>query len=83
MAAIWSDILGVPLEDLKRESHFIELGGDSLSFFDLAAAIEREWHIYAETQDLLEAPTLGQAVMLVERMEAGASRGVLGQHEEG
>ena len=74
MAAIWSDILGVPFEDLTRESHFIELGGDSLSFFDIAAAIEREWRIYAETQDLMESPTLGEMAALVEELEKNAAR---------
>jgi acyl-CoA synthetase (AMP-forming)/AMP-acid ligase II/acyl carrier protein len=72
MAAIWSDILGVPLKALTRESHFVELGGDSLSFFDLAAAIEREWHIYAETQDLMGSPTLRETAALVEELEKNA-----------
>ncbi|MDR1965900.1 MAG: non-ribosomal peptide synthetase [Synergistaceae bacterium] len=65
MARIWAGILGVPPEALAPSSNFAELGGDSLSLFDLAAAIEREWGVYVETADLKCAPTLREATALL------------------
>ena len=46
------------------------LGGDSLSLFDLAAAIERDFSVYAETKDLAEAHTVAKCALLVERLTA-------------
>jgi acyl-CoA synthetase (AMP-forming)/AMP-acid ligase II len=53
---------------LSGESRFAELGGDSLSLFDLAVAIEEEFGVPVETSDLRDAPNLSAAAQLVERL---------------
>ncbi|MDR3255651.1 MAG: non-ribosomal peptide synthetase [Synergistaceae bacterium] len=68
MAEIWSRVLDVPLGSLSGDSHFVELGGDSLSLFDLAAAIEDTFGVSAETSQLRGALTLKEAALLVERL---------------
>jgi acyl-CoA synthetase (AMP-forming)/AMP-acid ligase II/acyl carrier protein len=68
LALIWSEILEIPPEIISGGSRFMELGGDSLSLFDLAAAIERDFHVYAETSDLARAHTLTECALLVERL---------------
>ena len=68
MADIWSKILRVPSSTLSPDSSFMETGGDSLALFDLAAAIEQKWGVYAETEELREARTLKKVVSLVDRL---------------
>jgi acyl carrier protein len=68
IARIWSETLEVPRDDISRDSRFAELGGDSLSLFDLAAALERDFGVYAETRDLAEALTVAECALLVERL---------------
>ena len=67
MADIWSTILRVPRATLSPDSSFMEVGGDSLALFDLAAAIEQEWGIYVETVELHEARTLKKIASLIDR----------------
>ncbi|MDR1021399.1 MAG: non-ribosomal peptide synthetase [Synergistaceae bacterium] len=68
LASVWSEILEIPREAVSKDSRFMEMGGDSLSLFDLAAAIERDFCVYAETADLAKAWTLSECALLVERL---------------
>jgi acyl carrier protein len=68
MAGIWGRVLETPAESLSPESHFAELGGDSLSLFDLAAAIEEEFGVSVETSELRDTLSLEDAALLVERL---------------
>jgi acyl-CoA synthetase (AMP-forming)/AMP-acid ligase II/acyl carrier protein len=69
VARIWSEILEVPHDSISRDSRFTELGGDSLFLFDLAAAIERDFGVYAETADLAKAPALAECALLIKRLQ--------------
>jgi acyl-coenzyme A synthetase/AMP-(fatty) acid ligase/acyl carrier protein len=75
VARIWSEILEVPQDAISRASRFTELGGDSLFLFDLAAAIERDFGVYAETADLAKAPALAECALLVSRLR-GEEQGI-------
>jgi len=61
MAAIWAEVLGVPVAVVGRHSNFFELGGDSLMLIALASRLERIG-IYLEVADLFEHPSIAAAL---------------------
>jgi hypothetical protein len=41
LAAAWASVLGVPPEQIRRQDHFFDRGGTSLSAVKLAVALDR------------------------------------------
>lgn len=65
MAALWSRLLALPHRAISMDSHFVALGGDSLVLIDLACAIEEQWGIFVETDELAAAATLREMAELI------------------
>ena len=70
MARLWSGILSLPTEEIALYSHFAALGGDSLKLIDLACAIEDEWNIYLEADELFAGLTLREMTELADGRRA-------------
>jgi len=63
VARAWSEVLGVPKEQISRRAHFFDLGGTSLSALKLAIALERALSF----KDLIEHPVLAEQAGMIER----------------
>ena len=58
IAAIWADLLEVPVELVGRDSHFFRLGGHSLLATMLLARLRQEYGQAPALRQLFEQPTL-------------------------
>jgi amino acid adenylation domain-containing protein len=67
VAALWSELLKVPIERIGRTSSFAELGGTSLSAIRLAIALDR----VVTVRDLLTTPTVADVASVLDRKAAG------------
>ncbi|KAG9128150.1 hypothetical protein FRC07_004262 [Ceratobasidium sp. 392] len=78
LARLWCECLdGVDLESLSPSSHFLHLGGHSLTLIMLAAKIASATGVQVSAIDLLQNPALGQMSELLEtrRREASTPNG--------
>jgi amino acid adenylation domain-containing protein len=67
IAALWSELLKVPVERIGRHTVFAELGGTSLSAIRLSIALGRR----VTVGDLADAPTIADVAVLVDGKAAG------------
>lgn len=70
MAAVWEDLLGVPI---VRESHFFHVGGHSLMATRIVARVRELFNITLPLKTLFEHPILAEWAMAVERVGQGES----------
>ncbi|KAG9092289.1 hypothetical protein FS749_015859 [Ceratobasidium sp. UAMH 11750] len=67
LAQLWCECLdGIDLESLSASSHFLHLGGHSLTLIMLAAKIDSVLGVVVSSVDLLQNPTLDQMSKLLE-----------------
>lgn len=67
VAALWSELLQVPVQRIGRRSSFAELGGTSLSAIRLAIALDR----VVTVRDLLTTPTVADVASVFDQKAAG------------
>jgi amino acid adenylation domain-containing protein len=67
IAALWSELLKVPVERIGRRTAFAELGGTSLSAIRLSIALGRQ----VTVGDLARTPTIADVAALVDEKAAG------------
>ncbi|KTD07265.1 amino acid adenylation domain-containing protein [Legionella jamestowniensis] len=60
LKAMWSKVLGVASEELTENSHFLELGGDSLSFIDLLKHIKTSFLIDMNLEEVVQNNEFGE-----------------------
>jgi amino acid adenylation domain-containing protein len=70
LAAAWSEVLGIPRDQIGRRDHFFDLGGTSLSAVRLAIVLDR----VVSFKDLTAHPILADQAELIHRLECGVSR---------
>jgi len=71
LAAAWSEVLGIPRDQIGRRDHFFDLGGTSLSTVRLAIVLDR----VVSFKDLTAHPILAdQAELIDRRLERGIPR---------
>lgn len=58
LAALWSDVLGVPAHTLDAGSNFRHLGGTSIKIVRMLGAIERRFAVRVPFAEFLHNPTL-------------------------
>jgi len=63
VAAAWAKVLGIPKEQIGRQSHFFNMGGASLSALKLAIALGRAMSV----KDLIAHPILADQAALIDR----------------
>jgi acyl carrier protein len=60
-------VLGVAIEDIRNESHFVfDLGADSLQSVQLVAAFENEFGVEMDNDAALRVQYVGAAVEFIE-----------------
>ena len=69
LAQIWESLLG--LEGIQPETHFFEVGGDSLTALRMLVQLEKQLEVSFTIADLFQAPTLGA---LAKAIDGGADR---------
>ncbi len=65
LAAVWAQVLGVPVEQITPNASYFDLGGNSLNAFNLANRIRREFHHDISIRDIVEHATLRGIAKLV------------------
>lgn len=76
LAQIWAEVLGV--ERVGRNDNFFDLGGHSLSAFQIALKVQQAWNMDFPLNTFLDAPVLAaQAQRLEEKLLAGADQSEL------
>ncbi|MER8072290.1 beta-ketoacyl synthase N-terminal-like domain-containing protein [Streptomyces sp. NPDC094034] len=63
LTSIWAELLGQP--DLKAESDFFELGGDSLTITRLARRVHKDLGVHVPIRAMLAARTLEKQIAVV------------------
>ena len=63
VAAAWAKVLGIPKEQIGRQSHFFNMGGASLSALKLAIALDRAMSV----KDLIAHPILAEQAEFIDR----------------
>ncbi|MFE6978165.1 non-ribosomal peptide synthetase [Streptomyces sp. NPDC057682] len=66
LAALWAQVLKVPVERIGRTDHFFEIGGTSLTAVRLAIALER----LVTVRELAGTPVLHELAALLDRRRA-------------
>ncbi|OXM59343.1 amino acid adenylation domain-containing protein [Amycolatopsis vastitatis] len=69
-AKLFAFALDIPQAEVRTESDFFSLGGDSLSTATLLGQIEEKFHVAVETNDFLLEPTPVGVASLVDRGRA-------------
>ncbi len=73
LAGLWSEMLGLPAEDLGEADDFFALGGHSLAAVRLASRVRERFGVEVPLASLLAAPTLGGVAASVDRALAGGA----------
>ena len=63
--AIIVDQLGISETDITEETVFTDLGADSLDLFQIISALEEEFNIEFENEDVEKIKTVGDAIEYV------------------
>lgn len=70
----WADVLDLDPEDIHSDSHFFELGGNSLATAELVAAASRQYPgILLKREMVFQAPIFADLVTLVSLAGSGSS----------
>ncbi len=65
LAVIWSDVLGLPVESVGRNTHFFQSGGHSLNAALVTAGIYKSLEVKIPLADLFQAPVLKDLAAIV------------------
>ncbi|MFE1857439.1 amino acid adenylation domain-containing protein [Streptomyces anandii] len=81
LAALWAEILGVPVDSVARDTHFFELGGDSLSMVRVLSRVRGHFGADLGLQEFFRNPTVAELADLIGRTSDGpvAPRPVVGR----
>jgi acyl carrier protein len=71
VAIMFSDCLKVPQHQVKSDSDFFSIGGDSLIVAELLTRLEREAQVVVDFEALLDAPTPAEIGVVVGRLVRG------------
>jgi len=60
--SIIADQLGISESEITEETAFADLGADSLDLFQIISALEEEYNIEFENEDVEKIKTVGDAI---------------------
>ncbi len=66
LAAIWADVLSLPVADLGRHAHFFELGGHSLLVVRMIAAVRTQLKVELSVRQVFEQARLHALAALIQ-----------------
>ncbi|CAK4682709.1 unnamed protein product [Aphanomyces euteiches] len=64
LAKVWSEVLGVPLTSIRRQTSFFALGGDSISVITVVSAC-KQFGLYVSVPDFMRASILWRVAAVV------------------
>ncbi|KAF0721586.1 hypothetical protein Ae201684P_013560 [Aphanomyces euteiches] len=64
LAKVWSEVLGVPLTSIHRQTSFFALGGDSISVITVVSAC-KQFGLYVSVPDFMRASILWRVAAVV------------------
>ncbi|CAK4633594.1 unnamed protein product [Aphanomyces euteiches] len=64
LAKVWSEVLGVPLTSIRRQTTFFALGGDSISVITVVSAC-KQFGLYVSVPDFIRASILWRVAAVV------------------
>ena len=73
MAAVWSHVLGVDVDDIGRNTSFFALGGDSISAIRLVAKI-KQMGLLVTSSDVMKQATIGRLLPVAQRINHAVHR---------
>ncbi|MBR5468468.1 MAG: acyl carrier protein [Firmicutes bacterium] len=66
--AIIAEQLGISESDISEETSFADLGADSLDLFQIISALEEEFNIEFENDDVEKIKTVGDALEYIKNV---------------
>lgn len=81
VALIWAEVLGLPVEDIGRESSFFELGGHSLHSVAIVGRLRKSLGQQVDQALLFERPRLSELAEAVAESMAGGGGGAAAEEE--
>ena len=85
LSLLWAKVLNLTSTGgagIGANTDFFEIGGHSLKVLNLVNAIEKEFQVKMEFQDIFQYPTLGELAELVRRGETAGHREIRAQSEK-
>lgn len=73
VAAIWAEVLKIPIDALGADSHFLQLGGDSLKAKMMLGRVADQYAVELPLAELFELPTVAHTARLIELCRNDAS----------
>ncbi len=70
LAAIFAELLNLPVERIGREANFFALGGHSLLAVKLISKIRDEWSVEIQLRDLFNHADLNELAIAIEQAES-------------
>lgn len=67
LAAIWSDVLGIPVAALGVDDRFIDLGGQSLLGMRMLSRVRKEMTAEVSIREFVEGPTIRALAQVVKK----------------
>ncbi|MGD2092758.1 MAG: amino acid adenylation domain-containing protein [Candidatus Aminicenantes bacterium] len=72
LALIWAEILSIPYSKLSIDTDFFEIGGHSLKALQMLNAIQKEFNIKMDFQDIFQYPTIAELSDLIRKSRKAA-----------
>lgn len=66
VAAIWAEVLNLPLDAIGANAHFLHLGGDSLQAKRMLGRLRERYAVELPLRELFESPTVAHTAQLIE-----------------
>lgn len=70
--ALIAEIVEIPIERIKDDSSFADLGADSLMALEIVASIEKKYRIQVPEEELQRVKSFGDTIALVKEYLARA-----------
>lgn len=66
LAGLWSELLGIPVEDIGAQDDFFALGGDSLLVLALLERLRSRYHRPMPFEEVLRSPTVAALAKVID-----------------
>jgi len=67
LVLIWAEILSIPSSKISIDSDFFELGGHSLKALQILNAVQKEFNVKIDFQDIFQYPTIAELSALIQK----------------
>ncbi|MGD2087210.1 MAG: amino acid adenylation domain-containing protein [Candidatus Aminicenantes bacterium] len=82
LVLIWAEVLSIPGSEVSIDSDFFEIGGHSLKALRLLNAIQKEFNIKIDFQDIFQYPTIAQLSRLIQKSDPAVGQEIQPQSKQ-